>query len=450
MFVLDVLYVMAFILLSPWILAMLIMRPSFRAGAGARFIPALHAEPSRQTVWLHGSSAGEIDLLRALTSQIETLPGNYRIVISAFAVSGYTAAKSAFPQHTVIYFPVDFSPVIRRFLKIVRPNLVVLVESEFWPNFIATSDRAGIPVCVVNARMSNKSFRGHRWMPLIPWALRKLSMVAVQTAEDAARFRSLGVADDRLHVTGNMKYDLCEIGSSEEIGELRRQLRTRYGVDAETPVVIAGSLHRGEDKAFASVYRRLLDAGQVLSLVLVPRYPAEAPAMVSELEQAGLVGVLKSGLTDDNQHVFEDRSHVLVVDTIGELRRFYAMSDIAYVGGSLHYRGSNKGGHNLMEPAVLGTAVIFGPHNYSFRETVTHLLEAGGGKLVYDQDELQASLAQLLDDPESRKEMGRRARHVVMNNRGAASQNLRLLRDYLPSGSVRSGSHTNEGIPIQS
>jgi 3-deoxy-D-manno-octulosonic-acid transferase len=154
--------------------------------------------------------------------------------------------------------------------------------------------------------------------------------------------------------------------------------------------------------------------------------------------------------SDEEKAVFEDHSHVLVVDTIGELRRLYTMADIAYVGGSLHYRGSNKGGHNLMEPAVLGTAVLFGPHNYSFRETVRDLLEAGAGKLVYDQDELLASLTQLLDDPESRKEIGRRARRVVLDNRGAASQNLRLLRDYLPSGGVCSDSHTNEGIPIQS
>ena len=147
MLLLDVLYVAAFIVLSPWILAMIIFRPSFRAGIGARFRPALHAEPSRPTVWLHGSSAGEIDLLRALAGQVETLPGDYRIVISAFAVSGYTAAKKAFPQHTVIYFPVDFSPVVRRFLRVIQPKLIVLVESELWPNFIATSDRAGIPVC---------------------------------------------------------------------------------------------------------------------------------------------------------------------------------------------------------------------------------------------------------------------------------------------------------------
>ena len=131
---------------------------------------------------------------------------------------------------------------------------------------------------------------------------------------------------------------------------------------------------------------------------------------------------------------------------MGELGQFYTMSDIAYVGGSLHYRGSNKGGHNLMEPAVLGIAVLFGPHNYSFRETVRDLLAAGGGMLVQDEDELAASLEKLLADPEARAEMGRRARRVVLDNRGAARQNLQLLREYLPPGSVQPDSMTNQGI----
>jgi 3-deoxy-D-manno-octulosonic-acid transferase len=139
MLLLDALYAMGCILLSPYILVMIISRPSFRAGIGARFRPGLQPEPSRQTVWLHGSSAGEIDLLRALTVQIEALPGDYRIVISAFSVSGYTIANKKFPEHTVIYFPIDFSIVVRRFLKVINPELIVLVESELWPNFIATA-----------------------------------------------------------------------------------------------------------------------------------------------------------------------------------------------------------------------------------------------------------------------------------------------------------------------
>ena len=450
MLLLDLLYVLVFVLISPWLLVMVLIRPAFRAGLAARFRPALEAAPSRQTVWLHGSSAGEIDLLRALVARIETLPGDYRIVISAFAVSGFAAVKKAFPGHTVIYFPVDVSPVVRAFLKVIGPQLIVLVESELWPNFIATADRANVPVCLVNARMSGKSFRSHRRLPLIPWALQKLSMLAAQTDEDAARFRELGFPDDRLYVTGNMKYDLCDIGDADDALALRRQIRERYGVDDATPVIIGGSVHRGEDRALARACRRLVDAGRQFALVIVPRYPAEARAVAAELREQGLTAVLKSALTGDGQNVFDDPSRVLVVDTMGELKRFYAMADIAYVGGSLHFRSSNKGGHNLMEPAVLGLAVLFGPHNYSFRDTVRDLLAAQAGVLVHDQDELQASLGRLLDDPQSRRDMGQRARRVVMDNRGAARKNLLLLRDYLSPGGVRPEPQPNEGIHIQS
>lgn len=170
--------------------------------------------------------------------------------------------------------------------------------------------------------------------------------------------------------------------------------------------------------------------------------------MLGELENQGLEGVRITALKKRRQWLFDDASRVLVVDTMGELRQFYAMSDIAYVGGSLHYRGSNKGGHNLMEPAVLGAAVLFGPHNYSFRDTVRDLLKAGGGELVYDQEELQASLEKLLDDPQSRVDMGLRARRVVLDNRGAAGLNLKLLRDYLTPGHARPDSTTNQGIRI--
>jgi len=450
MLILDVLYLLALIVISPWLLVMVLIRPAFRAGLLARLRPALRAEPSRQTVWLHGSSAGEIDLLRALTGQIEQLPGDYRIVISAFAVSGFTAAKRAFPEHTVIYFPLDFSPIVRRFLRVIEPQLIVLVESELWPNFIATVDRAGVPVCIVNARMSDKSFRNHRRLALIPQGLRKLSMVACQTEEEAARFRSLGVADEHLHVTGNMKYDLCEIGDPDQASQLRQRLRDRYGIDASTPVLIGGSVHRGEDLLLAQAYRQLVDAGRKLSLVIVPRYPAEAPDIVAELEPLGLLGVRKSGITDDEKLEPDDLSRVLIVDSIGELKHFYAMSDIAYVGGSHYYRASNKGGHNLMEPAVLGLAVLFGPHNYSFRNTVRDLLNAQAGLLVNDQAELTASLERLLDDPQSRIDMGQRARRVVLDNRGAARQNLRLLRNYLSPVGVRPETQANEGIHFQS
>ena len=432
MLLLDALYLIVIILLSPWLVVMILTRPGFRAGLLARFRPSLDSVSATRTIWLHGSSAGEIRLLHALVDGIESLPQDYRIVISAFSVSGHAAAKKAFSRHTVIYFPVDLSPVVRRFIKAVDPLLIVLVESELWPNFITTACRAGIPVCLVNARMSDKSFRSHRRIPLIPRALKKLSMLAAQSDEDAARFRALGVPEDRLHVTGNMKYDLCDVGSDDEVSGLRQSLRSEFGIESTMPVIIGGSVHRGEDKALARACRRLLDSGRKLRLIIVPRYTADAGPVATELEQLGLRGVRKSTLTTGQDRVFDDPSRVLIVDSMGELKQFYAMSDIAYVGGSLHYRGSNKGGHNLMEPAVLGLAVMFGPHNYSFRETVRDLLEDEAGLLVHDQDELRSGLERLLDNPRSRIEMGQRARNVVLAHQGAARQSFILLRDWLP------------------
>lgn len=450
MILLDALYLLVFILVSPWLLIMMLLRPGFRAGVLDRFRPRLTAAPSRQTVWLHGSSAGEIDLLRGLVGQVESLPADYRIVVSAFSISGNTAAKKAFPNHTVIYFPVDFSLVIRRFLKVIDPQLIVMVESELWPNFLATAHRADIPVCLVNARMSEKSFRTHSRWPLIPWALRKLSLLAAQTEEDAARFRELGFPEDKLHVTGNMKYDLCDIGDADETSHLRQELRQEYGVASTTTVLIGGSVHLGEDRAVALAYKTLVDAGRELALVMVPRYPADADAVVKELELLGLNGIRKSRGEVSEGKVFDDSGSVLIVDTMGDLRAFYTMSDIAYVGGSLHFRSSNKGGHNLMEPAVLNLAILFGPHNYSFRETVRDLRAAEAGLLVHDEDELLQNLRNLLDDPESKNAMGRRARQVVLDNRGATRQNLSLLRDYLSSDGAHPDTHANEGNHIQS
>ncbi len=447
MMLLDILYATVFVIALPWVLFMLLTRPAFRAGLRARFRPGLAPDPERRTIWLHGSSAGEIDLLRALVEPVESLPGDHRIVISAFSISGFTVAKKAFPGHDVIYFPADFSFIVRRFLRAVDPSLIVLVEAEIWPNFITTVHRAGVPVSVVNARMSEKSFGTYQRLNLMSSALRKLDMIAGQTVEDAARFRELGVNPERLHVTGNMKYDLCNTGNAGEDQELRRELRQRYGVADDVPVLIGGSVHRGEDRVLVSIYRKLIDSGHRLRLVLVPRYPADAPAVLGELGNLGLEGVRKTGLSKREDRVFKEPTRVLVVDTMGELREFYTMSDIAYVGGSLHYRGSNKGGHNLMEPAVLGVPVLFGPHNYSFRETVRDLLAADGGTLVNDEEELVASLERLLADPQARAEMGQRARQVVLDNRGAARQNLELLRKYLPLGSIGPDFTTNQEIP---
>jgi len=179
MLILDLAYLLVFILLSPLWLLMFVIKPAFRAGFLERFMPAGRGQSVSNTVWLHGSSAGEIDLLRPLVGRLEERFPNNSIVISAFAISGYTFAKKAFPTHRVIYFPADLAFVIRRFFRELNPLLIIVVESEFWPNFFAVAERSKIPLCVLNGKMSAKSFRSHGKTGLIPWALRKASLFAV-------------------------------------------------------------------------------------------------------------------------------------------------------------------------------------------------------------------------------------------------------------------------------
>ena len=424
MLILDLAYLLVFFLLSPLWLLLLVVKPAFRTGLCERFVPAGNDGTAASAIWLHGSSAGEIDLLRPLVRRIEArFPGS-NIVISAFAISGYMFAKKVFPDHRVIYFPADLAFVIRRFFRILNPHLIIVVESEIWPNFFAVAERSNIPICVLNGKMSAKSYRSHTKTGLIPWALRKASLCAVQTEDHATRFRDLGVPVASIHVTGNMKYDLSDdTDGSEE----RRKLRAQYGLGDDMPVWIGGSIHRGEDEAIAWAQERLVQDNYELQLVVVPRYPAEAEEMVEVFDTHGLSAVRKTELSGSGEAVFNDPQSVLLVDTIGDLKRYYAMSDIAFVGGSLHFRGSNKGGHNLMEPAILGIALLFGPYNFSFQETVRVLLEGNAGLQLSDREEIYRALKRFLENPGTAADMGARARQVILGNRGATDLNFALI-----------------------
>lgn len=428
MLLLDLAYLLVFLLTAPLWLLLLILKPAFRSGLSQRFRLRDIDRPLHDTIWLHGSSAGEIDLLRPLVTQIEEHHPDRSIVVSAFAISGYTYAKKTFPGHLVIYFPVDLAFVIRRFMRALRPGLIVIVESELWPNFFAVAEKQRVPLCVINGKMSEKSHRSHQKTGLIARALRKVSLLAVQTEEHAARFRELGVETSRIHVTGNMKYDLSDDTSG---GEERARIRVQYGIANDQPVWIGGSIHRGEDEALASAQSRLLKNDYRPQLVIVPRYPAEAPAIVATFEAHGLQAIRKTEMSDDGKALFQHPERVLIVDTIGDLKRYYAMSDVAYVGGSLHFRGSNKGGHNLMEPAILGVAPMCGPYNFSFRETVNALQDGDACLLVHDQDEIFAAIKMLLDNPGSAAATGRKARQVILDNRGATQRNFALLGPFI-------------------
>ena len=428
---LDFAYLAAGVALSPWLLYRWLASPA-RGQVAMRFGTRLGA-PLADSIWLHGASAGEVSLLKPLVAQLERDFPATPLVISAVTYTGLAAARKLYARHRVVPFPFDLSFVVRRCLGHFDPRLVIIVESELWPNFIAAAHARGTPVAVVNGKMSAKSQRTHMRFPVIPRALRRIDLLAVQTEEHAERFRSLGVDAGRIRVTGNMKYDLAPPAVG---GDLRAAVRTALRFQPDDVVIIGGSLHVQEDEALLDAYVAARAANERAALVVVPRYPADAPLTEQHARARGFQAVRKSAV-DSGAAAAPGRDGVLVVDTVGELGKLYAAADVAFVGGSLFFRGSNKGGHNLMEPAVLAVPVLFGPYNFSFKETVDDLLAASAGRLVRDAAELRSNVVELVGDERARRELGERARHVVRAGAGATARNYALLTKLLGDGSQR-------------
>lgn len=432
-YVLDLLYLTGYLLASPWLL-----RRGLRRRAEARGASTSRELP-RHAVWLHGASVGEVTLLRPLIEMLERDRPGLPIVISAHTDTGVEAARKAYPAHAVFRLPADLSLVQGSLVERLNPLVLVVVESDLWPNQLLACERAGVPIAVINAKLSERSFRRHRLSRFVPRALTTVSFVAAQSAEHADRFAGLGVPRDRITVTGNMKYDLT---SDELDAEARSQFRSELGFGDEDVVIVGGSLHLPEDEDLLAVTRHLAalpsqaDAPMPkVRLIIVPRYPEQAAEVIANARRAGFETL---GWSEYSTHGGGQlpQGAVLVVDVVGELRRFYGVADIAFVGGSLYYRGANKGGHNLMEPAILGLPVVFGPHNYSFRETVADLLEDKAAMLVKDRAELQRDISSLAHFRDRRVGLGRRARQIILNGQGSSARNLELLGALLDGASL--------------
>jgi 3-deoxy-D-manno-octulosonic-acid transferase len=427
-FLLNLTYLLGALIASPWI-AYRLARTRGWGSVPQRF--GLGLGPRLEgAIWLHGSSVGETALLRPLVALLETHHPDVPLVISAYTGTGLETARKTFPRHTVVAFPFDLSFVASRALQHFKPRLIVIVESDFWPNFLKAAENDGVPVAAVNAKISDKSFRMHRRVGVLPRLIRNLALAAAQSDEHADRLIALGVPASRVSVTGNMKYDLADARIS---AGARAAIRASLGFEPGDVVIIGGSLHEPEDRSLLECLRAL--EGGHAALVLVPRYPSSAEDVRRRALALGHHAVLKTAV-DRGEVPAPGRSGVLVVDTLGQLRDLYGAADAAFVGGSLFFRGRNKGGHNLMEPAVLGVAVLFGPYNFSFKETVRDLLAAEAAILVRDEAELGRALARVVSSPAERNELGRRARDVVLNGRGATRRNYALISELLSGGRV--------------
>ena len=388
------------------------------------FFPDPHI---RDSIWVHAVSMGEVNaampLIDALMRRYEDTP----FVITTVTPTGAERVRRVWGDRVFnTYLPYDLPASIGRFLDRVRPRVAVVMETEIWPNLFFGCQARGIPVIVANGRLSEKSLRGYGPIrPIARSALASASYVAAQSVTDAARLHDLGADPDRLGIVGNLKYDMAV---PPQLHEEAQAMRRSWGV--QRPVWIAASTHDGEEmpvlKAHAEVLRRFPDA----LLLLAPRHPERFKPVVLACRSFGFVARTRS----EDEGARED-TQCFVVDTLGELLRFYAAADVAFVGGSL----VPIGGHNVLEPAALSVPVIVGPKMFNFVEITASLIESGAALQIADGDELGGVVTRLLANPSLRETIGRAGRAAFEREQGGVLRTLGIVERVLDGLPVEAG-----------
>ncbi|MBV5339508.1 MAG: 3-deoxy-D-manno-octulosonic acid transferase [Deltaproteobacteria bacterium] len=396
--------------------------PAFRERFGSIPAAELAALRKRPTIWLHAVSVGESIAARPLLKALRKRYPGHAIVVSNTTETG-RGISSTFPEVDLcIYFPFDFLPSVCSALKSIRPVLIIIMETEIWPNFTREATLRGIPVLLANGRISDRSF--DRYMKL-GWffrhPLRLFSNLCMQTEIDRERIIAIGAPDERTLATGNLKYDIPICVA--DVGEKKR-LRDSYTIPEELIVLTAGSTHSGEEQHVITMYKELSAAADNLFLILVPRHPERSSEVAGLLENSGLTFRRRTSLP--STELFH-QGEVLLVDTIGEMMSLYALSDISFVGGSL----VPTGGHNLLEPASAGVASVFGPHMTNFREITELVLQYGAGIQVDSPEALTASMRTLIASIELRRVLGQNGLKMMRDNGGATERHMEVIAGYL-------------------
>lgn len=375
--------------------------------------------PHAATVWVHAVSVGEVNAAAPLIDALLHQRPDLRLLVTTITPTGSARVTTLWDGRVEhVYLPYDLSGAVRRFLDHYRPQLGLIVETELWPNLLFCCRDRGIPVYVVNARLSARSLRGYRVLrPLVGRALRTVRVVAAQSADDGRRFERLGASAGQIVVTGNLKYD---IAFDPALDAFVRGFRARIGA---RPVWIAASTHEEEEAPVLEIHRRLRERWPDLLLLWAPRHPERFRAIAQQAVAAGW-----RTATRKFTHWPDADDAVFVVDTLGELMNFYGCADVAFVGGSLQ----DVGGHNLLEPAAVGTAVVTGPYLHNFSEIARRLEQAGGLRVGADAAAVGAALEALLADSGQRAAMTSAAAALVEEGRGAVERTLTVVYADLP------------------
>ena len=412
----------ALIAALPWWLWQMARSGKYRAGLSERFgvVPKrLLLVPGKPIIWVHAVSVGEVLALAGLINLLRNQNPTHRLVISTTTATGQKLARERFGENDVFYFPLDFSFAIRPYLRQLRPELVVVAETEFWPNFLRLAKKSGAHVVVVNGRISDRSFpRYRRAKTLLRPVLTNVDRFLTQSEVDRGRMIEIGALPDRVIVSGNLKFDIKAPKVSALIGQLQVTIKN----SAATPVIVAGSTVDGEEPIVLEAFQRILKWHPNATLILAPRHPERWPQVVDLLRATGLPWYRRSEWTSDTPIA----GGIFLLDSIGELAALYHLATVAFVGGSLVPRG----GHNILEPAHYGVPIVVGPHNENFRDIVEQFTRAGAVDII-ERAKFADELLRLIDTEQKRALLGRHALEVVRANSGATARTAEVLAGFL-------------------
>jgi 3-deoxy-D-manno-octulosonic-acid transferase len=424
-YLLNLVYGIALTLLFPWLAVRAFMTGRYRRGMGQKLlgVRSVALAPGKPVVWFHGVSVGEVMLLETVVKAFRQRHPDWQCVVSTTTDTGMAEALKRFTDVPVIFWPFDFSWAVKRTLTTLSPRLVVVAESELWPNFLRAAARRNLPVLVINGRVSPRSAKRYRKLAWLarPLLFCRVAKFAMQSEAYSHALRDLGVDSRKLAVTGSIKYDgvLAERNNPKS-----RALANLLGLTESDLILVAGSTHAPEEEIVLDVFRRLKVKHPELRLILVPRSPDRFDEVARLIDRHAFSLARRSHLSGPPAV----KPAVILLDTIGELNAAWGLADVGFTGGSLDGR---RGGQSMIEPAGLGVPVVFGPHVWNFRDAVQRLLEVGGAVQISTSKSMEQELLRMLDDAALRRRMGDAARAMVLAQQGATERTLDVVDEVL-------------------
>ncbi len=422
--IIDIFYLLAIVLLSPKVVYRMIFHKRYRGGFDDRlgFVKRLH--PDKKCIWIHAVSVGEVNATKTIVAKLNRQMPDYEIVISSTTDTGYARAKAMYDgKIKVFYFPLDIYLAMLNAFNNIKPDICLLMELEVWPNFSHIANNIKSPVVVVNGRISDKSFPRYKLIkPAAKWMFRKVDLVLAQTDEYANRFIELGCKPEKVIVTNSLKYDTAQTSDHIDGAD---DLAAQLNLGQEKLFVFGGS-GPDEECIAMGVFARLKERFPDLRMAVVPRKPERFDEVANLIEQSEFTFVRYSKVKSESL-TLTDKPAVILGDTMGDLKKFYSLADVVFVGRTL----TAMGGSDMMEPAALGKCTIFGPHTFNFKQTVAALHAGNGAIEVQNADELFDAVQKCLTNKDFAESIAYNGKEVIKQNQGATEKTVEYIANLL-------------------